>query len=190
MDIKKLDGTVIYSGDAVSLRKLLELAVLSEADLSGADLSRADLSWADLSWANLSKANLSKANLSGANISRAIGIDADRCTPLRILLEQPGMIRAYKLVNVGGEGPFTGGIVYEIGQNYEVLGALTDETVDCGPGISLCTLDWALSEWREGYRILIAEFTREDIAAIPIGHSGKFRVFRCKIVGEKPYPAG
>jgi hypothetical protein len=36
-----------------------------------------------------------------------------------------------------------------------------------------------------GYKIFIAEFTAEDIAAIPIGESGKFRVHKYKIVGEK-----
>ena len=39
--------------------------------------------------------------------------------------------------------------------------------------------------WREGMHILIAEFRAEDIAAIPTSTDGKFRVSRCKIVGEK-----
>jgi hypothetical protein len=34
-------------------------------------------------------------------------------------------------------------------------------------------------------RILVAEFTAEDIAAIPHGTDGKFRVRRCRIVAEK-----
>jgi hypothetical protein len=42
-----------------------------------------------------------------------------------------------------------------------------------------------MREWKEGYHILIAEFTVADIAAIPIATDGKFRVRRCKIVGEK-----
>jgi hypothetical protein len=42
-----------------------------------------------------------------------------------------------------------------------------------------------MKEWHEGYRILIAEFTAEDIAAIPTANDGKFRVHKCKIVGEK-----
>jgi hypothetical protein len=106
-------------------------------------------------------------------------------TPLRILLEQPGPIRAYKLVTNTGAGPFNAGITYEVGKFYEVADANTDELEDCAAGINLCTLDWALREWRTGFRILIAEFTREDIAAIPIGSDGKFRVHRCTIVGEK-----
>ena len=42
-----------------------------------------------------------------------------------------------------------------------------------------------MSRWEPSYRILVAEFTAKDIAAIPIATDGKFRVRRCKIVGEK-----
>jgi len=42
-----------------------------------------------------------------------------------------------------------------------------------------------LREWYVGRRILVAEFTATDIAAIPVGSDGKFRVFRCRIVAEK-----
>jgi hypothetical protein len=118
-------------------------------------------------------------------LSGAKGLHRDIVTPLRILLEQPGPIRAYKLVTKHGDGPFNSGITYEIGKSYEVADANTNEFIDCGSGINLCTLDWALKEWRPGYRILIAEFTREDIAAIPVASDGKFRVWRCAIVGEK-----
>ena len=55
----------------------------------------------------------------------------------------------------------------------------------CAKGISLATLDWCMNEWQPGYRILIAEFTAKDIASIPIATDGKFRVKKCKIVGEK-----
>jgi hypothetical protein len=42
-----------------------------------------------------------------------------------------------------------------------------------------------MKNWREGYRILVAEFTAQDIASIPIATDGKFRCHRCKIVAEK-----
>jgi hypothetical protein len=42
-----------------------------------------------------------------------------------------------------------------------------------------------MKEWQPGYRILLAEFQATDIASIPTGTDGKFRVHRCKIVGEK-----
>jgi uncharacterized protein YjbI with pentapeptide repeats len=163
----------------------LSYASLSRADLSGANLSRASLSRADLSGANLSRASLSGADLSGANLSRAIGAQSFACTPLWMLHDQPGAIRAYKLVTAKGIGPFHGGITYAIGKSYEVSDANTDIAEHCGAGISLATLDWCLREWHDGYRVLIAEFTAADIAAIPTTTDGKFRVRRCRIVAEK-----
>ena len=160
-------------------------ADLSGADLSGADLYGADLSGADLSGADLSGADLSRANLSRANLYGAAGINKYLSTSLQMLRDQPGKIRAYKLVTPSGYGPFNGGLQYEIGKVASVEDANTDETVQCGAGVNLATLDWCLREWSEGYRILIAEFTAKDIAAIPLGSDGKFRVHRCKIVGEK-----
>jgi len=173
----------------------LSKANLSGADLSEADLSRADLSRAYLSGANLSGAYLSGADLSGANLSGAYlsgaylsganGINKNLCTPLLFLSDQPRKIRAYKLVNADMEGPYNGGIKYQKGKIASVEDANTDDTKQCAAGINISTLDWCMREWREGYRILIVEFTAKDIAAIPIATDGKFRVHRCKVVGEK-----
>jgi hypothetical protein len=102
-----------------------------------------------------------------------------------MLLDQPGLIRAYKLVTDQNTGPHYPGINYQIRQKYEVLDANCDEQTVCACGISLGTLDWCMKEWRVGYKILVAEFSASDIAAIPIGSDGKFRVFRCEIVGER-----
>jgi hypothetical protein len=101
------------------------------------------------------------------------------------LLDQPGKIRAYKLVNNKGEGIYKGGIVYKKGEIVEVKNANTDESAQCAEGISLATLPWCIREWEEGYKILVVEFTAKDIAAIPFGTDGKFRVKKCKVVGEK-----
>jgi uncharacterized protein YjbI with pentapeptide repeats len=160
-------------------------ANLSRANLSGANLSRADLSGANLSRADLSGANLSRANLSGVNLFGAKGINKHLTTPLYLFLDQPGKIRAYKLVQPNGEGPYNGGIVYEIGKTYEVPGACCDEFEHCAAGINVATLDWCLREYRDGYRILLVEFEKADIACIPVGSDGKFRLFRCQVVGEK-----
>ena len=211
----RFDGSVIFALETDSMRLCVEAAVKSRANLSRADLScanlsganlscadlsganlsganlscanlsRANLSCADLSCANLSGANLSRANLSCADLSGAYGINPNLCTPIRILLEQPGKIRAYKLVNEFLVGPFNGGIVYEIGRNVEVLDADTNESEHCSRGINVATLDWCMREWREGYKILVVEFEAKDIAAIPIGTDGKFRLCRCLVVGEK-----
>jgi uncharacterized protein YjbI with pentapeptide repeats len=173
-----------FSGADLSRAKLSG-ANLSEADLSEANLYGANLSEADLSEADLSGANLSGADLSGAKLSRAKGIKPEFYTPLLFLYEQPGAIWAYKLVNEKGEGPFNGGIKYEIGTDYSVEDADTNTFVQCGAGINVATLDWCLKNHSDGYRVLIVEFTAADIAAIPTATDGKFRLHRCKVVGEK-----
>ena len=166
----RLDGSVLFETEAEDMRAAVVKAVRSRADLSDASLFRADLSG---------------ANLSGAALYGAKGVEATRCTPLLMLLDQPGPIRAYKLVTANGVGPFNGGITYEIGQSYEVTDANQDVTESCGAGINVATLDWCLREWREGYRVLIVEFTAQDIAAIPTATDGKFRLHRCRVVAEK-----
>ncbi len=177
-----LSGAALYGANLIR-------ADLSGADLYGANLIRADLSGAYLTGANLTRAALSGANLTRAALSRAdlygaTGINAYRMNDLLMLRDQPGPIRAYKLVNAENEGPFNGGIKYVIGKVARVKDADTDETKDCAAGINVATLPWCIREWQPGYRILIVEFTAKDIAAIPIG-DGKFRLHGCRVVGEK-----
>ena len=162
-------------------------ADLSRADLSGANLSGAYLSGADLSGADLSRADLIGANLIGAYLSGAAGIAPEICTPLLMLLDQPGPLRAYKLVNKRSVGPFNGGITYKIGESVEVTDADTDPTNECAAGINVATLDWCLREWQPGYRVLIVEFDVADIACIPTATDGKLRLHRCVVVGEKVF---
>jgi len=204
-EIKSVSGEVLWSGDADSIRGAAEKAVkarvnlsranlyranlyganLSGADLSGADLYRANLYGANLSGADLSGADLYGANLYGVNLYRVIGLSPERSTPLLMLLDQPGSIRAYKLVTEKGVGPFNGGITYEAGKDYSEPNANTDPMEQCAAGLNVATLDWCLREWREGYRVLIVEFTAADIACIPHGTDGKFRLKRMRVVGEK-----
>ena len=186
-----LSGADLSGADlsrAYLMRANLSRAYLSGADLSRAYLSRANLSGADLSGADLSGADLSGADLSGANLSRAVGLNKHLVTPLLMLRDQPGAIRAYKLVTADGLSPIApdnghAALTYSIGAEI-VASANTDENKQCGAGVNLATLDWCLREWRSGYRVLIAEHTAEDIAAIPTGSDGKYRVHRCRIVGE------
>ena len=104
---------------------------------------------------------------------------------LLMLLDQPGKIRAYKLVNADGSSPIHDRkLVYAVGSTVSVKDANTDPLVDCGAGINVATLPWVMREWQSGRRILVVEFTAKDIAAIPNG-DGKFRLHRCKVVGEK-----
>ncbi len=66
-----LDGAVLWSGEAETVKDALHAAIAARADLSWAHLSGAHLSGAHLSGANLSGAHLSRANLSGAHLSGA-----------------------------------------------------------------------------------------------------------------------
>ena len=186
----RYNGSVLFAMETESLKLCLELAVKSGASLDGASLDHASLDHASLIGASLNHASLNGASLDhasliGASLIGANGINKNLCTPLQILLDQPEKIHAYKLTTKNGDGVFNGGITYKIEKSYEVLDANTDDTQQCSKGINLATLDWCMKNWKENYRILIAEFTAKDIAAIPIATDGKFRVFRCKIVGEK-----
>ena len=182
-------------GERLRLKAALEIAAGSGADLSGADLRGADLSGADLSGADLRGADLSGADLRGADLSGADLRDADlrdakgivreRAVPLLMLLDQPGPIRAYKVVNESGHGHIHGGIRYDMGHTYEELRASTDVNEECGSGLHVATLDWCIREWRPGFRILVVEFTAADIACIPTSTDGKFRLRRLTVVGEK-----
>ena len=77
MEIKnRYDGSVIYSGEALTMTELLENAVKDGANLEGAYLVRANLYGANLEGANLVRANLVRAylvraNLYGANLEGA-----------------------------------------------------------------------------------------------------------------------
>ena len=174
-----------WNGDPIYTAKDVEnvFQAVTEAIGRGKSLSGADLSGATLYGANLSRADLSRANLYGAeNISKYI------TSPLYMLLDQVGEIRAYKLVTEECTGPWHGSINYEIGQTYTEPGFCSDEQEQRAAGINLATLDWCLKEWRPGYRIFIASFKRkfgnEDNICVPIGSDGKFRVRSCKIISE------
>ncbi len=191
----RYDAQRLFWVETGSLTLAVEAAVRSGANLGGADLGGAnlrganlrdaDLRGANLRDANLRDANLRGANLGGADLRDAKNVNPYRVTPLLMLRDQPGPIWAYKLVTASGVGPFNGGITYRVGEEYAVTDADTDAARQCAPGINLATLDWCMSEWREGYRIFVAEFFSGDIAAIPTATDGKFRVRRCRIVGEK-----
>jgi hypothetical protein len=162
-------------------------AYLAGANLAGAYLAGANLADADLADADLADANLAGANLADANLADAKGIVPERSTPLLMLLDQPGKIRAYKLVDADLRSPIqsAGKLKYEIGKTISVMDANTNPNNHCAAGVNVATLDWCLSNWREGCRILIVEFEAKDIACIPTATNGKFRLFRCDVVAEK-----
>ena len=163
--VSRYDDRMLYECEADSMLLALQQAVKAGAYLTGAYLTGADLT--------------------GAYLSRAKGINKYLTTPLHMLMDQPGPIRAYKLVGANGEGPFQGGVKYVVGKTVKVKDANTNESEHCGAGINVASLDWCMKEWRTGYRILLVEFTAADIACIPMASDGKFRVHRCDVVGEK-----
>ena len=182
-------GKVLFEAETTSLKSAVEEAVVNGkslcARLQYASLRNANLRGANLQDANLQGANLQDVNFRDVNLRNTKGINPFFITPLLILLDQPGKIRAYKLVTEKFTGPYHSKLTYTIGEKYENKNADTDTTKQCARGINLATLDWCIKNWKTNYHILVAEFEAKDIAAIPIATDGKFRVFRCKIVGEK-----
>jgi hypothetical protein len=108
-----------------------------------------------------------------------------------MLIDQPGKIRAYKLVTDDYMSPiqYCNQLRYQVGIKLEVLDADTNTTEQCSRGVNVATMDWCLKEWKPGYRIMVVEFEAADIAAIPTANDGKFRLFRCEVVGEKDLKA-
>jgi hypothetical protein len=174
-----------YTGEPIYTAKDVENICQALTEAVGGGKS---LSVADLSGKNLFRANLSGTNLSGANLSWANGVNKYLTSPMYMLLDQVGEIRAYKLVTANGHGPNYPTLAYTVGETYTEPDFEADEHVDCGPGINLASLDWCLREWQPGYRIFIASFGREfngmDNICVPIGSDGKFRVRSCRIVSE------
>jgi len=106
------------------------------------------------------------------------------------LLDQPGQIRAYKLVTTDRKSPMAAGnghtpLDYADGAELSVDKANEDPNESCGEGLHVATLPWCLSQRQAGQRILVVEFTAADIACIPNDTSGKFRVRRLNVIGEK-----
>ncbi len=107
-----------------------------------------------------------------------------------MLHDQVGKIRAYKLVDADGRSPIhssgnSGNLKYKKGETIEATNADCDENRDCAKGVNVATLDWCMKSWCKGWRILVVEFAAKDIAVIPTGTDGEFRLHRCKVVGEK-----
>ena len=161
----------------------LRKADLRGADLRGATLRGATLRRADLRKADLQGVDLRGADLQGADLQGALGIDPRRYNPYMTLLDQVGVMRAYKLVTDDYTGPHYRGLNYQVGREVSEK-ANTDPDIECSYGISLATLDWVLANWSPSQRVLLVEFDRADLAAVPYNSDGKFRVHRCKVLEE------
>jgi hypothetical protein len=176
-----LTGADLYGANLY--RADLTGAYLTGAYLTGANLYRADLTGAYLTGANLYRADLTEAALTGAK-----GHIPERTTALAALPYMTGVsagcIAAFKLVNHKGEGHVNGGIKYPVGEVVEEPNANCDPGTQYGAGLNIADLPWVLREYVEGDRVLLVEHRPEDIAAIPYGTDGKYRVKRLKVLRD------
>jgi hypothetical protein len=140
--------------------------------------ARADLARANLAGANLADAYLAGADLAGADLADAKGFIPERTTHLASIKFLP-VCHAFKVVNEKGEGHINGGLKYRLGQRVTVKNADSDPATMCSKGIHVADLPWCLREWREGYRILLIEHSPDDIACVPYGTDGKYRLKSC-----------
>jgi len=186
-------GASLYAAglrEAVLAGAKLSRAKLAGADLRGADLLGADLRGADLREADLRGAELLRADLRGSNIEdaycfRAVGAPGAYVNPLSRLLTQQGPLTAYKVVTRERKGVyFPCELIYADGAEISVPDADINPQRDCAEGINVATWGWCQRE-KSGREIIIrVEFFAADIAAIPEETNGKFRLHRCKVIGE------
>ena len=148
-----------------------------------ADLRGADLSGANLRGANLSGADLRGANLWGANLSLVKGL------PI-VNSYLPGITyHAYKAVGkdflslmVHG-GHTKDKLDYHEGKEVVVDNANTDKRILCGAGVNVSDLQYYNNN-HPSEKVMLVQFDGIDVACVPYGSDGKFRLHRCKVVRE------
>ena len=174
-EIVRLQGLWLRKEDG-GKRANLRGADLTGASLTGADLTGANLTRANLYGAYLTGANLYGADLTGAYLTGANGINPRRHNDLLMLLDQPGAIRAYKLVRGDSGSPMGyGPLFYTVGATLTAEDPDTDATHECGRGINLATLPWVMREWRPGNRIMLVELGLVEKSAEPAAKPKRVR---------------
>jgi hypothetical protein len=156
----------------------LARANLARAYLAGAYLAGAYLAGANLADADLAGAYLAGAYLAGADLAGAKGFIPERTTHLASIRFLP-VCHAFKVINEKDEGHINGGLKYKLGKRVSVKDADDNPSTMCSTGIHVADLPWCLREWREGYRILLIEHSPDDIACVPYGTDGKYRLKGC-----------
>ena len=145
----------------------------------GTTLGRAVLEGADLRGAYLQDANLQDANLRGAYLRGAKNVPNLYKTSLYLLKQQPPdtTLRAFKYLN-DNKSPYQN-YEYTIGATYTAMESDNDETVLCGKGINVATLDWCLRDTGCDLAMTYVEveFQAKDLI-IPYNSDGKFRIKR------------
>jgi hypothetical protein len=104
------------------------------------------------------------------------------------LAKHDGIVRAYKYTDENAKSPTQTDkpLHYVVGKTLKVSHVEDDPNVDCGAGINLATLEWVAryAKSNKQRRIFAIEFDTDDLAAIPTGKDGKFRVKECYVVEE------
>ena len=160
-----------YSCMDNTVRITLEIAVENRADLYGANLDGVNLAGANLAGANLDGVNLAGANLAGAILPKQFKSN------LNILKVQKNKLYAYKYLNKDLTSPYQN-FKYEIGKEYISKNTNNDETILCGSGINIASLQWCLQNTNYDLinRIYVeVEFDPRDLI-IPYNSDGKFRI--------------
>jgi len=154
------------------------------ADLQEANLRGANLRGANLRGANLRGADLRGADLQGADLQETIYEDINWLAYIGIVPTTTGKARAYKLINKDGEGIYQGGINYLQADSFEVEAVDKDVDEQCSYGVNLATFAWCIrASQSQTNRLLLMEFNVKD-AVCPVNSNGKFRVKKCKKIGE------
>ena len=125
-----------------------------------------------------------KANLSYADLIDTIFDGINWLAFLGISPDSRGMARAYKVTNQSGKGVYKGGVNYA--EHKEFIAELDKDVMQqCASGINLATFAWCLNKKQEGRRLFLMSFkvSPENIC-VPVGSDGKFRVAKCRKIGE------
>jgi hypothetical protein len=139
-----------------------------KGDING---KRADLSWADLM--GIDKKQMPQYNMPTIN-------DYIKTHDIKQIGTK---IIVFKGVNDAFESPNASEKIKYIAGIHEVEFTDCDVWQDCSFGINLSPTKETAKEW--GSKVLAVEIDIGDIVCLPIyGHNKKFRVKRCKVLGE------
>lgn len=166
-------------------------AILNGVDFRGVDLSFADFTGAELKRTNFTGARLTGAKLSSADTSQAIGLATTSTEAFEIETGADGTLLGYKLVDENFQGIFyrDQAMFYRVGAFVQAKKVQRDPFSLCGEGINLATIAWCQAtrktlspKLQKGSQIVVAAFTKGDLAVIPKGSTGKYRVERCLVL--------
>lgn len=97
-------------------------------------------------------------------------------------------LRAFKYTRPNGSSPVKPKhqpkLTCKKGAFLEVQEANTDYRATCAAGVNVGTEAWCRQEMRKGDKLWAVEFQGTDIACVPGGSNGNFRLYRGTVVGR------